>query len=111
MAMCVTLERAKVVIDYVSFVVNEGTPWIDVRISMVSLIGLPKVLSCPMSLKQQQLHLLLMDLLLLWLFLKMLFRSLRRSMIGCFTLNQVLLPPMPSNQVLGHLLPSLVILG
>ena len=110
MAMCVTLERAKVVIDYVSFVVNEGTPWIDVRISMVSLIGLPKVLSCPMSLKQQLLHLLLMDLLLLQLFLRMLFRSLR-SMIGCFTLNQVLLPPMPSNQVLGHLLPSLVILG
>ncbi|RVW20849.1 Retrovirus-related Pol polyprotein from transposon RE1 [Vitis vinifera] len=62
MAMCVTLERAKVVIDYVSFVVNEGTPWIDVRISM------------------------------------MLFRSVQRSMIGCFTLNQVLLPPMPSNQ-------------
>ena len=60
------------------------------------------MLSCPISLKQQLLQLLLMDLLLLQPFLRMLFRSLR-SMIGCFTLNQVLLPPMPSSQALGAL--------
>ena len=60
------------------------------------------MLSCPISLKQQLLQLLLMDLLLLQPFLRMLFRSLR-SMIGCFTLNQVLLLPMPSSQALGAL--------
>ena len=36
-------------IGYVNFVVNEGTLWIDVGISMVSPIGQPKVLSCPIS--------------------------------------------------------------